>query len=62
MAALDNLQLGENMNCEYKWETNNNMKELLTQFYFQLVRDANQEALKVKYYEMLDYVFDIIVD
>jgi hypothetical protein len=62
VAALDNLQLGENMNCEYKWSSNNNMNELLTQFYFQLVRDANQEALKVKYYEMLDYVFNIIVD
>ena len=62
VAALDNLQLGENMNCQYKWSSNNNMNELLTQFYFQLVRDANQEALKVKYYEMLDYVFNIIVD
>lgn len=62
VAALDNLQLGENMNCHYKWSSNNNMNELLTQFYFQLVRDANQEALKVKYYEMLDYVFNIIVD
>ena len=62
VAALDNLQLGENMNCEYKWSSNNNMNELLTQFYFQLVRDANQEALKVKYYEMLDYVFNITAD
>ena len=62
VAALDNLQLGENMNCEYKWSSNNNMNELLTQFYFQLVRDANQEALKVKYYEMLDYVFNTIID
>ena len=62
VAALDNLQLGENMNCEYKWSSSNNMNELLTQFYFQLVRDANQEALKVKYYEMLDYVFNTIID
>jgi hypothetical protein len=62
MAALDNLQLGENMNCEYKWETNNNMKELLTQFYFQLVREANEDMLKIKYYEILDYIFSIIID
>lgn len=62
VAALDNLQLGENMNCEYKWSSNNNMNELLTQFYFQLVRDANHDILKVKYYEMLDYVFNLNIE
>ena len=62
VAAVDNLQLGENMNREYKWASNNNMKELLTQFYFQLVRSGNQDTLKSKYYEMLDYVFNGIKD
>ena len=60
VAALDkmnNLQLGENMNIEYKWTNNSNIEELLTQFYFQLVREANESILKKKYYELLDVVF-----
>ena len=59
VAALDSLQLGENMNYEYRWSNNNNMKELLTQFYFQLVRDADCNILKIKYYKILDYIFDV---
>ena len=59
-AALDkkmeNVQLGENMNQEYSWSTD--IKELITQFYFQLTRTSETKILEDKYQELLKQIFN----
>ena len=58
-AALDNeiskIQLGENMNQEYKWSTD--IEELLTQLTFQLTRTSNTKELENQYQELLKKIF-----
>ena len=44
MDSMHKIKLGENMNIEYKW--NSNYNELIVQFYFQLTRTTNDEELK----------------
>ena len=44
MDSMNKIKLGENMNMEYKW--NSNYDELIVQFYFQLTRTSNDEELK----------------
>lgn len=56
VAALDKLKTGENFNAEYKWENINN-EELLTQLYFQMVRNFKEEDLKIHYFKYLDNIF-----
>lgn len=56
VAALDKLKMGENFNAEYKWESTNK-EELLTQLYFQMVRNFNENDLKSHYYKFLDLIF-----
>ena len=46
VASLDNIQLGENNHYEIRYSSA--FHELLTQFYFQLVRTSNLEDLKQK--------------
>lgn len=58
--ALDrvqNLQLGENQNLEYRW-SNEQFDTLITQLYFQLTRPADIKQLAVKYEELLKIVFE----
>jgi len=58
--ALDrvqNLQLGENQNLEYRW-SNEQFDTLITQLYFQLTRPADTKQLAVKYEELLKIVFE----
>lgn len=56
MDQIHDLQLGENNNPEYSWAED--VKELLTQFHFQLTRTANIEHLKDKYRVILRKVFE----
>ena len=51
VASLDNIQLGENNHCEIKYSSA--FHELLTQFYFQLVRTNNHKDLKQKFDTLL---------
>ena len=50
--ALDNIQLGENNHIELKWN-NEPFEELMTQFYFQLVRTKNMTDLCDKFKSLL---------
>ena len=51
VASLDNIQLGENNHYEIRYSSA--FHELLTQFYFQLVRTSNHEDLKQKFDTLL---------
>jgi len=53
--CLHNMQLGENRTLEYGWSTN--IKELIVQFQFQLVRTEDLESLENKYQELLTKIF-----
>ena len=57
---MNELQVGENMNLEYKW-TDNGIPELIVQLNFQLVRtnDKNNiNDLKCQYNKLLKYIFE----
>ena len=44
MDSINKIKFGENMNLEYKW--NSNYDELIVQFYFQLTRTTDNDELK----------------
>jgi len=49
LAALDNLnnlQLGENLHCEYKWAEN--IKELIVQYFYQIAENGSNNIEKLK--------------
>ena len=50
--ALDSMQLGEKNHIELKW-SNSSFEEMLTQFYFQLVRTKDNTDLLVKFNNLL---------
>ena len=57
-SALDNIekmQIGENNNSEYCWSKD--IRELITQFNFQMTRNGNMKELEDKYQEILKQVF-----
>ena len=60
MDSINNMKLGENMNTEYKW--NSNYNELIVQFYFQLTRTTNENQLKRIFNVLLVKTFSERID
>ena len=58
--SINNMKLGENMNTEYKW--NSNYNELIVQFYFQLTRTTNENQLKRIFNVLLVKTFSERID
>ena len=57
-SALDNIekmQIGENNNSEYCWSKD--IRQLITQFNFQMTRNGNMKELEDKYQDILKQVF-----
>ena len=54
-SALDYLQIGENGTLEYGWS--DEVQELIVQFHFQLVRNANLNELSIIYEKILTKIF-----
>ena len=57
---MNELQVGENMNLEYKW-TDNGIPELIVQLNFQLVRTNDKNNIndqKCQYNKLLKYIFE----
>ena len=53
--VLDKFQLGENNHIELKWNTES-FEELMTHFYFQLVRTNDMAELRNKFKLLLGFV------
>ena len=57
-SALDEfnkIQIGENGTIEYSWS--DEVQELIVQFHFQLIRNANQNELSIIYEKILSKIF-----